>query len=196
MNHFPFLNQFNKLEQLELKHCLKRISLVWIAHFVTMKLKIVVFVLFAFYLSRAFGSCSHWKKRMEKYSCESNFDIYFPWKENQIDGIHSCFSIKALVNCEYYVSSEGEYKEFFAFDELAKRTDSNTLQIRFFTLAPNILKFVLSEKNNSDSFNARELVRHEPDFNPMGPSDIYSDRIPTIKPELNSDLGENYEFGR
>lgn len=117
----------------------------------------------------------------------------------------------ALVNCEYYVTSESEYKDFFAFDELAKRNENNTLQIHFFTLSSDIIKFMLSEKNNSLESSTFVDSEHRFRRSYLGdysetttryipttpsPTTTTTERIHGKPTHTNAYWGECYEFGK
>lgn len=59
---------------------------------------------------------------------------------------------------------------------MAKRNENNTLQIRFFTLSPETIQFVLSEKNVS--LDTSSVIDSESgpngDYSPTSPRNYYS----------------------
>ncbi|XP_031637202.1 uncharacterized protein LOC116349759 [Contarinia nasturtii] len=92
-----------------------------------MKLTIKFLILLGIWSAAYSSSCSHWKKRMQKYG--------------------------ALVNCEYYITSEDTYTDYFPLDDVAKMNSNGTRQIRFFVLSQSMIKFKLSTNDTINIVN-------------------------------------------
>lgn len=61
------------------------------------------------------------------------------------------FYFQALVDCQYYVTSENKYVDYFSIDELAKTVNSTILQIKFSTISREMIKFRLSQNDTIES---------------------------------------------
>lgn len=53
------------------------------------------------------------------------------------------------MNCQYYLTSEPDYKDFFTFNENATVRPEILHQIQFFTLTQQTIKFILSAGTES-----------------------------------------------
>lgn len=125
-----------------------------------MKLLIFLFVVIFVQCTISYSASVNWKNRMRKYS-----GVYY-FKQPLI--IFLFFLIKKfcfteLLNCEYYLTSENVYKDYFKLDNGQNYTDyTNHTQYRFYTLSRNAIKFALSDADyNNASFPGNLTNQYE-----------------------------------
>lgn len=114
-----------------------------------------------------------------------------------------------LVKCQYYLTSESEYKDFFYLNEI----NDTSKVLRFFSLSQNKIKFILGTENESEPITTTvppptsTTPATTPDGDPGKPSEsaMYANFIespavvfsaPVSNYFVHNVSTSTYEFGR
>lgn len=96
------------------------------------------------------------------------------------------------MNCEYYVTSQDDYVDYFSFDEVANESN-NTQQIRFFVLAQTFIKFKISESMTNYIWKEPKAIPRN-DLVYSSEDQGFQERILTPPPSQRKSI--NFEFGK